>query len=1183
MAALGSQSIKDSYPQLLHTDTAGGGNGTTLVPVKDGDNGTTFAMQLSTTTICIDNPTASAADQGGILKLQSDDGAVMASGHRLGVIEFAGAEDTSNTITVGARIEALTDNTWSASENGADLLFYTTDGNASQSEQMRITAEGYVGINEPNPSSLLQVKVGSTTSGTNNANNLRVTTAAGGTGESVQIGVYSGTYGWINSKNVGTGTLPLLINGLSGEGSVYIGGSYNSNAGIVLDSNSRISLSNNDSGTSNTIFGYLAGDDLASGGNYNTFLGQNAGHENKLGDQNIAIGYQAMDASYIDDTQDALTINNVFVGNNAGGGTWVTAASHSNTGIGNSVMTDAMNGATENTAVGYKAMMDMISGDANVAIGNNALENATTATVNTAVGGEAMGGITTNAVQDAVAIGHSAFKGSSSTTTGANGTVAVGHDALKVLTTGSNNLAVGFQAGQAVSTGSGNTFIGMDCATAMDTEDNNTAIGYDAFNGGINGGAACVAVGKSALAAAHTQTGTVAIGASALANCTSGNWNVGVGYLSLTANTTGLANTALGFESLKTNVDGDENTAIGYAALNSFEASSDGEGKNVAIGSNASFHLDSGQYNTMVGTSAGLSAAGTITYSNNTGVGYKALLDLTTGTHNIGIGSEAVSNVTIGVGNIGIGTNALITEDVGNATTAVGHQAGAFQNSNTDNEVTGNSLFGYETGYYNAQGTNNTLIGYRSGYGASGQDNSANVGIGYKTLYSITTGGYNVAIGYQAGDALTSSAGNIFIGSSAGSACVDTADAVLIGNGAGEDADIADDGTIAIGYQALKALTSGVGNVAIGYQTLDGIQGAHYNTALGFQALTAQNTNGNIANTGIGYKAGTALTSGINNTMIGAYAGYSSLLPDNTVCIGYNAGGTGVMTATADGLVAVGSNALANAATPTGATAVGFEALNSATSGVGNTALGYQALKTSATQGANTAVGWTALDVCTGAENTAFGYDAGGAVTSGANNVMIGSNAGSTATNDLTTGSQNTICGDSARLSKSDASGQISIGYNVACAGDSTITVGHSGNVASLGLDGSDTSWAASSDERYKENITDATAGLDVINDLRPVNYNWKKAKDIQKDLPMYKDSDEPVLGHKYGEVLHGFIAQEVKEVTDKHDSLKDGFKMWSVRDDGVQSVADGNLIPILVKAVQELSAKVTELENKLK
>ena len=48
MAALGSQSIASSYEQLLHTDADGGGNGATLVSIKDGDNGTTFALQMST-------------------------------------------------------------------------------------------------------------------------------------------------------------------------------------------------------------------------------------------------------------------------------------------------------------------------------------------------------------------------------------------------------------------------------------------------------------------------------------------------------------------------------------------------------------------------------------------------------------------------------------------------------------------------------------------------------------------------------------------------------------------------------------------------------------------------------------------------------------------------------------------------------------------------------------------------------------------------------------------------------------------------------------------------------------------------------------------------------------------------------------------------------------------------------
>jgi hypothetical protein len=109
----------------------------------------------------IQDTTTSSASQGGNLRLSANDGAVMADGHRLGVLEFAGAEDTGGSITVGARIEALCDATWSASENGADLLFYTTDGNASQAEQMRILADGKIGIGVADPDAALEVLQGS--------------------------------------------------------------------------------------------------------------------------------------------------------------------------------------------------------------------------------------------------------------------------------------------------------------------------------------------------------------------------------------------------------------------------------------------------------------------------------------------------------------------------------------------------------------------------------------------------------------------------------------------------------------------------------------------------------------------------------------------------------------------------------------------------------------------------------------------------------------------------------------------------------------------------------------------------------------------------------------------------------------------------------------------------------------
>ena len=76
----------------------------------------------------VTNTTTSSATEGAKLVLAADDGAVMADNHRLGVIEFKGAEDTSNTLSIGARIEAICRDAWDGSNNDADLVFYTTNG-----------------------------------------------------------------------------------------------------------------------------------------------------------------------------------------------------------------------------------------------------------------------------------------------------------------------------------------------------------------------------------------------------------------------------------------------------------------------------------------------------------------------------------------------------------------------------------------------------------------------------------------------------------------------------------------------------------------------------------------------------------------------------------------------------------------------------------------------------------------------------------------------------------------------------------------------------------------------------------------------------------------------------------------------------------------------------------------------
>lgn len=65
MAALTSQKVRASYEQLLHVDRDGGGNGATTVSVKDGDNGTTFAIMISTTKVAVGPPATLPATPDG--------------------------------------------------------------------------------------------------------------------------------------------------------------------------------------------------------------------------------------------------------------------------------------------------------------------------------------------------------------------------------------------------------------------------------------------------------------------------------------------------------------------------------------------------------------------------------------------------------------------------------------------------------------------------------------------------------------------------------------------------------------------------------------------------------------------------------------------------------------------------------------------------------------------------------------------------------------------------------------------------------------------------------------------------------------------------------------------------------------------------------------------------------------
>ena len=115
------------------------------------------------------------------------------------------------------------------------------------------------------------------------------------------------------------------------------------------------------------------------------------------------------------------------------------------------------------------------------------------------------------------------------------------------------------------------------------------------------------------------------------------------------------------------------------------------------------------------------------------------------------------------------------------------------------------------------------------------------------------------------------------------------------------------------------------------------------------------------------------------------------------------------------------------------------------------------------------------------------------------------------------------------------------MGYDVTGVGTDNFTFGRQSVDSNIAFGA--TTITAPSDIRLKEDIQDEKVGLSFINELRPVTFRWKKAKDVPSELNAHEaNSEERVMNGKYN---HGFIAQEVKEVIDRYD-LKDGFDMWT-------------------------------------
>ena len=406
----------------------------------------------------------------------------------------------------------------------------------------------------------------------------------------------------------------------------------------------------------------------------------------------------------------------------------------------------------------------------------------------------------------------------------------------------------------------------------------------------------------------------------------------------------------------------------------------------------------------------------------------------------------------------------------------------------------------------------------------------SNVALGVNSGAAITTGDENVAVGYNSAEDLTSGGKNTLLGGYAARQLTDA------------------DANTAVGYLAgggsAGSQTTGDNNTSVGADALGAVEDGHSNSAIGKNALLST-------------------TSGDYNTA----AGFAALQNNST----------------ADGNTAVGGFAMQVNTTGADSVAMGYQALDANTTGSQNTAIGHGALSANIDDSGSTALGYRALynsnytTSATTIYNVALGFQAGYSVSTGTSNVIIGGNAGQAGTA-LTTGDSNVLIGRDAQPGAADAANRIVLGRNVQGNADDSFVIGNGSTDSAIAFGA--TSITAPSDVRYKENIESQQAGLSFINDLRPVTFDWKKKKDLPKDHRAYEDSEEREMNDKTN---HGFIAQEVKAVIDAHPEIADGFDMWSEDEaDGRQRVGSAALIPILVTAIQELSAELKEIKEKL-
>ena len=364
----------------------------------------------------------------------------------------------------------------------------------------------------------------------------------------------------------------------------------------------------------------------------------------------------------------------------------------------------------------------------------------------------------------------------------------------------------------------------------------------------------------------------------------------------------------------------------------------------------------------------------------------------------------------------------------------------------------------------------------------------------------------------------------------------------------------------AFGVNALSANTLTTAyNVAVGGNALSSATNAQYCIAIGYNALTAAGAKS--SDIAIGYNALTSATGGGNNIAIGQNTLSSLLTNSYNIAIGSSA----LKYSTAAGNIAVGDQVLINSTTGQYNTVSGYNSMYRNTTGSYNVAVGNNALFGTYTDNENVAVGNMScfqLGVGSGNHyNVAVGSGtlqyANGSATAG--NVAVGReaiNSGASGTYNTAVGyraglyiagnTNNTVIGN---LAGTDAVGTIDYSKsNYIVLGNNSVT---NANIK--------VAWTVTSDERDKTDIAPINKGLDFVMNLQPKSFKL-----------IDRETQKATTGTRYGFLAQDILALETEPVLiDNQDS--ENLKM-----------KESLLVPILVKAIQELKAEIESLKAKL-